>query len=255
MPMTPRVVPPHLPRIRKRASPTGVSSEKQQRALTGSFSSLPSLFVSAVPISHSGAFVYFVEYDSPERPSDPATARARIQSAKGYFSVDPVLVLPRRSDILTKTYAPSPTGGLVQPTSNGAKSLLPLDGIVALSVIAKWQGHIDNWGPYLDEATKRGYNMLHFTPLQTRGQSGSPYSILDQLKFDPELFGGKGDGVTEIGAMIKTCREKYGLLSLTDVVLNHTADNSPWLEEHPESGQSSVPGRRPAHSNNPAAEH
>lgn len=85
--------------------------------------------------------------------------------------------------------------------------------------------------------------MLHFTPLQTRGESGSPYSILDQLKFDPELFfdgaGQPGDGVEAIGAMIKKCREKYGLLSLTDVVLNHTANNSPWLEEHPESGTSS----------------
>ena len=190
-----------------------------------------------MPISHSGAFVYFVEYDSPDRPSDPKSARARIQSAKGYFSVDPVLVLPRRSNILTPTFSPATDGGLVSQSSK-AGALLPLDGIVALSVIAKWQGHIDNWAPYLDEATKRGYNMLHFTPLQTRGQSGSPYSILDQLKFDPELFGGKGDGVKEIGAMIKTCREKYGLLSLTDVVLNHTADNSPWLEEHPESGQS-----------------
>lgn len=86
--------------------------------------------------------------------------------------------------------------------------------------------------------------MLHFTPLQERGESGSPYSILDQLRFDPALFyegGAKnkaGDGVKEIGEMIKRCREEYGLLSLTDVVLNHTANNSPWLEDHPESGES-----------------
>ena len=94
--------------------------------------------------------------------------------------------------------------------------------------------------------------MLHFTPLQTRGQSGSPYSILDQLKFDPELFGGKGDGVKEIGGLIKKCREEYGLLSLTDVVLNHTADNSPWLEEHPESG-TSEPIQQPRKRNDDVA--
>lgn len=129
-------------------------------------------------------------------------------------------------------------GGSVPPPSEA--ELLPLDGLAVLSVIAKWQGNVNNWAPYLDEASKRGYNMLHFTPLQTRGESGSPYSIKEQLKFDPELFhqgtGQAGDGVKEITKIITECREKYGLLSLTDVVLNHTANDSPWLEEHPESG-------------------
>jgi glycogen debranching enzyme len=83
--------------------------------------------------------------------------------------------------------------------------------------------------------------MLHFTPLQTRGESGSPYSILDQLRFDGELLKDKkSDGVEEVNAMVKRCREDFGLLSLTDVVLNHTANNSPWLGEHPESGQAMI---------------
>ena len=32
--------------------------------------------------------------------------------------------------------------------------------------------------------------MIHFTPLQERGESDSPYSIYDQLKFDPKIFPG-----------------------------------------------------------------
>ena len=36
--------------------------------------------------------------------------------------------------------------------------------------------------------------------------------------------------------MISKMEGEYGLLGLTDVVWNHTADNSKWLEEHPEAG-------------------
>jgi glycogen debranching enzyme len=81
--------------------------------------------------------------------------------------------------------------------------------------------------------------MLHYTPLQQRGESDSPYSIMDQLVYDPSLFGGQtlaDGGKNEVEKILKLAKDKYGLLSLTDVVLNHTANNSPWLLEHPEAG-------------------
>lgn len=82
--------------------------------------------------------------------------------------------------------------------------------------------------------------MLHFTPLQERGGSDSPYSICDQIKYDSSLFErGKleKNGEGQIKAVLKLAREEFGLLSLTDVVLNHTASDSPWLVEHPEAGR------------------
>jgi glycogen debranching enzyme len=48
--------------------------------------------------------------------------------------------------------------------------------------------------------------------------------------------GDKDGGVKQVQEALSMAKEKYGLGSLTDVVLNHTANNSPWLEEHPESG-------------------
>lgn len=118
---------------------------------------------------------------------------------------------------------------------------VPLDGLAVLTVVSKWMGSLSEWAPYLVEAKERGYNMLHYTPLQLRGESKSPYSIADQLAFDDALFesGWKGtpeQGVELVKAQLKECKEKYGLLSLTDVVLNHTANNSLWLHEHPEAG-------------------
>jgi glycogen debranching enzyme len=112
-----------------------------------------------------------------------------------------------------------------------------------LTLVSKWMGKLENWDPYFKEASERGYNMIHYTPLQQRGQSLSPYSIADQLAFDIELFdkdwnGSKDDGTVEVLKALHMARDKYGLMSLTDVVLNHTADNSAWLQEHPEAGYS-----------------
>jgi glycogen debranching enzyme len=86
--------------------------------------------------------------------------------------------------------------------------------------------------------------MLHWAPLQQRGASGSPYSIHDQLRYDQELLldkEAKDGGLAEVEKVLGVAREKYGLGGVTDVVLNHTAYDSKWLEEYPESGMSLAP--------------
>ena len=75
--------------------------------------------------------------------------------------------------------------------------------------------------------------MVHFTPLQHRGHSNSPYSIYDQLGWDPECF---PKGEADVKQLVESMEHSHGLLGLTDVVWNHTADDSKWLEEHPEVG-------------------
>ncbi|KAI5308282.1 hypothetical protein KEM55_006117, partial [Ascosphaera atra] len=92
-----------------------------------------------------------------------------------------------------------------------------------------------SWHAHLRGMGNRGYNMVHFTPLMQRGQSNSPYSIYDQFTFDPTIF---PRGEEDVAEMIATMEREYGLLGLTDVVWNHTAHNSAWLQEHPEAGYS-----------------
>ena len=75
--------------------------------------------------------------------------------------------------------------------------------------------------------------MVHFTPLSERGASNSPYSIYDQLKFDSLCF---PNGEKDVATMVEGMEKEHGLLAMTDVVWNHTANNSKWLEEHPEAG-------------------
>jgi glycogen debranching enzyme len=117
-----------------------------------------------------------------------------------------------------------------------------MDGLVIQSVISKWLGKITEWPKHLENIRDRGYNMIHFTPLQEVGESGSPYSIFDQMNFDFALFENgeklsRDQRLKEIEKMLTELRNEYGILGLTDVVYNHTASNSKWLEEHPESGE------------------
>lgn len=184
-----------------------------------------------LPISHAGAFVYWVEYDG-EQPAD------RIKGREGYFNIDPILHTKARTPILSDSLEPLPAskGGAVVKSETVN---LPLDGLSILTVVSKWMGPLPEWRKHFNEARERGYTMLHYTPLQERGESDSPYSIKNQLTYDPSLFGDNtvsGDGRAEIEEILKVARDDYGLLSLTDVVLNHTASDSPWLAEHPEAG-------------------
>ncbi|KIW72620.1 glycogen debranching enzyme [Phialophora macrospora] len=122
----------------------------------------------------------------------------------------------------------------IEPKLHQGSGTLPLDALGIFSVVSKFMGkYPEDWDKHLRGISERGYNMVHFTPLQTRGESNSPYSLYDQLAFDPVLFPG---GEDDIAKMIKSMEEEHKLLGLTDVVFNHTANNSKWLEEHPEAG-------------------
>ena len=190
-----------------------------------------------LPISQAGAYVYWIEYDGP--------GKERIKGRAGYFNIDPALKIKARTPILDDKLHVLPPG-----TGAALKDDLvdlPLDGLALLTVVSKWMGPLDHWRKHFAEAKERGYTMLHYTPLQERGESDSPYSIRDQFRYDPNLFATKNPangGRDEIEAILKVAREEYGLLSLTDVVLNHTSNDTPWLVEHPEAGTSISYSRR-----------
>ena len=118
-------------------------------------------------------------------------------------------------------------------TMNGKP--LPLNSLNIESVISKWMGPVSTWKDKLSNIKNKGFNMIHFTPLQERGSSNSPYSLYDQLSFDKACF---PNGENDISSLVDFMEHKLQLLSLTDVVYNHTAHNSDWLRDHPEAGYS-----------------
>ncbi len=160
-----------------------------------------------------------------------------MKGREGYFNIDPILRPKARSSIIAPGAKVDQQGGAVLSDYVN----LPMDGLSILTLVSKWMGTINEWREHLAEASERGYNMIHWTPLQERGESSSPYSIRNQMVYEPAMFESKADlgkdgGKTKMEEVLKMAKEEYGLLNLTDVVLNHTANDSPWLRDHPEAG-------------------
>jgi glycogen debranching enzyme len=140
---------------------------------------------------------------------------------------------------------------LYTPGLNSDKNFLPLDAISIITVIPKWMPTVDDWLPYFNSMAKAGYNMVHFAPINTRGASNSPYSIYNQLDISSDLFEKKlstNEKWHKMSDVIASIFKNNGMLSVTDVVWNHMASNSVWLEEHPEAAYNlkNSPHLRPA---------
>jgi glycogen debranching enzyme len=177
--------------------------------------------VAEIPVTRPGVFEYYVEYSSWTTESDTLKSKE-----VGSFVVDPRLYLPNTA--ITDPEAPK-----------ADKILLPLDGICILTIIPKWMPTINRWPDFFKTFSDGGYNMVHFAPVSTRGVSNSPYSIYDQLALSPDLFEqrlNEEDKEIAMGDMLKSIHDEHGIISITDVVWNHTACNSAWLQSHPEAG-------------------
>jgi glycogen debranching enzyme len=162
-----------------------------------------------VPITQAGAFAFYTTYSPlPKFSASNLPPAKQEKTSLHYVDVSPSLAL------------------------RGAN--LPLDALSIFSVISKFMGkYPTDWDNHLRGISQRNYNMIHFTPLMERGTSNSPYSIYNQLEFDAGSF---PNGENDVAELVTRMDKEYGLLAMTDVVWNHTADNSKWLEEHPEAG-------------------
>lgn len=162
-----------------------------------------------IPVFLAGAFAYYITFT----PLPPFSAHGHYtlestKTATYYIDVCPHLTLNELS--------------------------LPLDAISLFSVVSKFMGQYPkDWQRHLEGIGGRNYNMVHFSPLMERGESNSPYSIYNQLGFDPICF---PNGEADVIALMDSMEKEHRLLGLTDVVWNHTSSNSKWLEEHPEVG-------------------
>lgn len=149
-------------------------------------------------LSAPGSFHYYFCYDDSD-----------IKQGSGYILVDPVLTV--------------------------GDEVLPLDCIQCVTYLSKCLGSFSSWEGKLRVAKETGYNMIHFTPIQELGESDSAYSLRSQLSLNPSFAeNGHVPDILEVLQMTERMRKEWKVLSICDIVLNHTANESAWLKEHPE---------------------
>ncbi len=183
-----------------------------------------------------------LQYAGPYRfEYKKSTDEGEVSEGSGYFVVDPDL-----------GYSP--------------------EGISCQTHVTKLLGPLTEWKERLQVTKESGYNMAHFTPISLRGSSRSAYAIANQVRMDSShlptgyissestaTFKDR-EGVTKsfqveasfikVKELVKSMNSDWDMLSLVDVVWNHTSFDTPWLLQHPEAGYNlvSAPHLRPAYA-------
>ena len=115
----------------------------------------------------------------------------------------------------------------------------PLNGLCMQTMIVKCMGPLSNWENHYELAASLKYNCIHLTPVSKLGKSNSAYSIRDQLCLAKSIFPNHhtpSENITTLAAFIKRMEHDLGVLTIADVVWNHTASDTNWLIDHPEAG-------------------
>ena len=77
---------------------------------------------------------------------------------------------------------------MADPKLQVAGRPLPLQALYCQTVLSRCVGRVDEWVDALRLPAACKYNMVHFTPVQELGESGSCYSIAQQTSLAQSLF-------------------------------------------------------------------
>jgi starch synthase (maltosyl-transferring) len=97
-------------------------------------------------------------------------------------------------------------------------------------------GSVDKWDVHLYRAVEMEFNWIYVNPINYTGFSGSLYSIKDYFKFN-SMFAPEGSADPHswepLKKFIAECHA-HKMRFMLDLVINHTAIDSPLVEEHPD---------------------
>ena len=109
-------------------------------------------------------------------------------------------------------------------------------------------GPIPRWEEHLDRIARMGFTWIFLNPIHTPGMSGSLYAVKDYFGLNPRFYPESGeDPEAALSHFLKEAARRH-LKVMLDLVINHTAIDSPLVRQHPEwyakdeAGQIKHPG-------------
>jgi starch synthase (maltosyl-transferring) len=95
-------------------------------------------------------------------------------------------------------------------------------------------GPIPKWEKHLDRIARMGFTWIFLNPIHTPGMSGSLYAVKDYFGLNPLFY--PQPGKDPEAALVHFLGEaaRRNLKVMMDLVINHTAIDSPLVVEHPE---------------------
>jgi starch synthase (maltosyl-transferring) len=95
-------------------------------------------------------------------------------------------------------------------------------------------GPLSRWREHLPRIRAMRFNWIYVNPIHYPGFSGSLYAVKDYYGLHPLLDDGSGRAVdAQIREFLEAAHD-HGLKVMLDLVVNHTAKDSPWVEAHPD---------------------
>src|SRR5438128_1917501 len=104
-------------------------------------------------------------------------------------------------------------------------------------------GPLPRWKPHLERARSMEFDWVFVNPIQLSGSSGSLYSIKDYYAIDPRFIDPTaGPPESQLRKVISDARA-LGLRVMMDLVINHTAFDSPLLTAYPSWYKRGIEGK------------
>ncbi|MBN2495106.1 MAG: alpha-amylase [Deltaproteobacteria bacterium] len=105
---------------------------------------------------------------------------------------------------------------------------------IIYNLFPRLAGTLDRWPAHAERARSMGFDWIYLNPVSQPGFSGSLYAVRDHDRVCRDFLppGSSESGLDELAAVLARFRE-LGLACMMDLVINHTAIDSPLVERHP----------------------